>query len=152
MQAQFYDDVVCSRTSGHRFWAVRDAADEMVGMAGLTDVSPENGHAEISLVVDPDKHGQGIGGAAVELILTEAFRAMRLLTVYGEVYSHNPAVGFWFRQLERWPGTGHTQLPRRKFWNGRLHDSIYFWLTADGFHPRTEHVHRFDTAEIRGVQ
>lgn len=139
MQADFYRDVVCNRESRHRYWAVRNG-NLLVAMVGLTDIEWENGLAEISLLVSPDVSKQGAGSAAVHLALREAFERMRLLTVVGLCYSHNPAAGFWAQQLRRWPGTGSTTLPRRKFWDGRLHDALYFYFTAEGFAAPERHA------------
>lgn len=146
MQERFYDDVVCDPRSGHRFWAVREVPERMglhhthhthhtlPAMVGLSPVSWENGSAEISLVVNPHLQSQGVGAAAVQLVLREAFERLRLVTVTGECYLNNPAVDFWKRQIAAWPvgACGVVTLPRRKFWNGRLYDSLYFWFGAEG--------------------
>lgn len=128
-QADFYRDVVCDRNARHRYWAVRDDEDRMVAMAGLTDIAWENGHAEISLLVGPEHRGEGVGGASVALVLREAFERMRLLTVFGEVYAHNPATLFWAEMMDAYGGGGVT-VPRRKWWGGKLHDAVVFWFTA----------------------
>jgi len=149
MQRAFYDDVVCNRSVPHRFWAVRSPAVEMPpeplppqfnAMVGLSPISWEAGSAEISLVVDPNKQGQGVGAAAIELLLTEAFDRMRLVTVHGEVFLNNPATEFWQKQIKRWRGES-TLLPRRKWWDGRLVDALYFWFQVDRWRDvRAEHV------------
>lgn len=138
MQSRFYDDVVCSRTAPHRFWALRDTEGARVqpggygdwetrpafiGMAGLTDIDPTNGHAEISLILDPAKHGKGYGVMAVGLVLAEAFDRMRLESVRAECYETNPALGFW-RKMADGHGAHSTTLPLRKFWGGRYHDAL----------------------------
>ena len=130
MQRRFYEDVVSDRHSVHRYWAVRREG-VLVAMAGITDLQWENGHGEISLVVDPARQGEGIGAGAVGLVLQEAFERMRLLTVFGECYVHNPALGFWRRMVERLGG-GSVTVPRRKWWEGRLHDAMLFWFVAEG--------------------
>ena len=126
MQREFYDTVICDRTAPHRYWAVRDEEDALVGMAGLTNLQWENGLAEISLLVDPLRQARGVGQAVVELVLTEAFQRMRLETVVGECYLLNDkAVAFWKKVTEAHGGTT-VLLPRRKWWDGRLWDSLYF--------------------------
>lgn len=125
MQQEFYEQVVCDRASPHRYWALRDETD-LVGMVGLTHIQWENGLAEISLLVDPGFQGKGVGREAVRLVLQEAFRQMRLKTVVGECYQLNDrAVEFWRKITEAHDGTW-TTLPRRKWWDGRLWDSLYF--------------------------
>ena len=65
----------------------------------------------------------------MKLILREAFERMRLLTVFGEVYHCNQAaLAFWDRIIG---DSGNiARVPRRKFWDGELHDSTLFWFTA----------------------
>jgi RimJ/RimL family protein N-acetyltransferase len=139
MQADFYRTVVCNRQSPHRYWAVLEEEPRMPpvrgtfrGMVGLTNISFENGSAEISLIMDPTQKGGGIGRRVVTLILTEAFRHMRLLTVVGECYRNNPALGFWQKMVEEFRGTA-LQLPARKYWDGKLWDALYFTFTAEAF-------------------
>jgi GNAT superfamily N-acetyltransferase len=130
MQANFYDNVICSRESSHRYWAVhRDVDNSFVAMTGLTDIAWENGIAEISLLVDPAITKKGIGKETVGLVLAEAFGALRLLTVFGECYLNNDAVGFW-ESVVKDHGGSTTTLPRRKWWNGQLWDSLYFTIPA----------------------
>lgn len=135
MQASFYRDVVCNRNAPHRYWAVRDEAGAFVALAGLSFIQWENGLAEISLDVDPARRNQGIGADAVELVLREGFKRMRLLRVVGEVYNHNPGRAFWLRMVERFHGQTCFS-PRGKFWNGELHDATAFYFEADRW--RTE--------------
>ena len=146
MQQDFYETIACNRFSPHRYWSFiaagnREAHGTTIGTSslaafgGLTDISWENGHAEISLIVDPRAAGKGIGSEAVKLILREAFNRLRLATVFGEVYHCNPAHGFWTRMMEeartRVPGTAnYVVIPRRKFWDGKLHDATVFWFVA----------------------
>ena len=140
MQEDFYRNVVCDRNSRHRYWAVREGGgvvaveiyggavpDVFVAMVGLTDLQWENGVAEISLMVDPDRQGKGIGTAALRLTLTEAFDRLRLLAVHGEVYEHNPAVNFWRRHAD-----GEVLVPYRKYWDGVHWGAVMFWFTPDG--------------------
>lgn len=131
MQARFYEQVV-SQPQKHRYWAIR--GERFLGMAGLTDIEWENGHAEISLVLDPAEQGKGHGMEVVGLVLTEAFHRMRLLTVFGEVYEHNPARAFWFRALQRYGAEAdNVLLPRRKWWDGVAQAGIVFWFRAEAF-------------------
>lgn len=128
MQKDFYNRVICNRDAHHRYWSVRDNDERFVAMVGLTDIQWENGLAEISLITDPEHTRQGIGEQSVALVLDEAFGAMRLLTVFGECYQNNPAVGFWEKMIKK-RGGSTTILPRRKWWEGQLWDSLYFTFT-----------------------
>jgi len=147
-QIKWYEDVVCDRRATDRFWAIevrsesehtepipgvwpkdwvveRIVSNVLVGIGGLTDIEWENGLAEITLVLAPTTKGKGYGEQAFDLVLAEAFDAMRLLTVIAETYTHNPSLGFWRRMAEK-RGATVVVLPRRKFWNGRLYDAEYF--------------------------
>lgn len=131
-QQKFYREIVCNPSSPHRYYAIRtnDASGKAVGMVGLTAISWENGHAEISLVVTDGFRGQGVGRAAVDLVLEEAFKRMRLVTVFGECYENNTALAWWMKLVEAWPDAGWTTVPRRKFWAGKLYSSTFFWFVA----------------------
>ena len=139
MQRDFYQRVVCNRDARDRYWAVTRVEDGIfVAMVGLTGLQPENGVAEISLIVGPSFHGQGVGTVAVRLVLEEAFQRMRLLTVCGEVYECNlSAVPFW-KNVTALAGGSWVTLPRRKWWAGRLWDSGWFTITAEGFRAWTQ--------------
>ena len=141
MQQDFYEAEICDRRSLHRYWSFIAAGNReshgttigtnsLAAFGGLTDISWENGHAEISLIVDPRAAGKGIGSEAVKLILREAFNRLRLATVFGEVYHCNPAKGFWEKQIQTWKG-GSVIVPRRKFWGGELWDATLFWFTTE---------------------
>ena len=93
MQGYFYDEIVCNRDHNSRWWSVYAGYGTLVGLAGLTDIEWENGLAQISLIVYPQK--QGYGREAVRMVLDEAFKNMGLNTVYGECYECNPAFEFW---------------------------------------------------------
>lgn len=96
----------------------------LVGLAafgGLQYIQWENSLAEISLIVDPDQHGKGVGERVLLQILEEAFGNLGLNQVWGECYACSPALGFWETRAN-WS----TVLPERKRWNGKLHDSLYF--------------------------
>lgn len=133
MQHKFYDDVICNSASPHRYWGVWAHTNwGFVGMVGLTYIDWVNGSAEISLITSPGHPRQGYGRNAVRAVLAEAFHAMRLSTVYGEVYLCNPAVAFWQKMVDQHKGLS-TYLPRRKFWEGRLWDSYYFAIRRETF-------------------
>lgn len=136
MQMKFFDDVVDNRQAPHRYWALmrvinpQRATRIFVGMTGLADIQWENGIAEISLLTDPAKTRQGIGAAAVDLVLEQAFGRLRLSTVFGECYEVNPAVEFWKTVTARYRGE-LAILPRRKFWDGQFHDGLYFSISVE---------------------
>ena len=128
-QDAFYREVICNRASLHRYW-ILEQDGQSVGMGGLTNIQWENRIAEISLITDPSVRGKGYGAEGVRLLLREAFLSFGLLTVCGEVYCVNPATTFWDKMIERYAGES-TTLPRRKWWDGTLHDAMYFTFTAE---------------------
>lgn len=93
-QWRFYRNVIRNPKSPHRYWSVMQDG-RLVGMAGLVNGS------EISLITN----GQGgIGGEAVRLVLEQTTRC-----VWGEVYTSNPAVGFWRSVVHRYGGWWDNQ-------------------------------------------
>lgn len=119
----------------HRYWSLwaesadgKDGETEPVGFGGLTRISWEDGHAEISLILDPDKRGSGRGMESVDAIFEEAFGSMRLHMIYGECY-YTGAVGFWERVVAARRGTA-VDLPARKFWRGTYYAAYHFSVFA----------------------
>lgn len=127
-QQDFYARTVCHRHAPHRYWAVVED-EQLVGIGGLTDIAWETGIAEISLVLNPDACGHGVGSEGCRLLLGEAFDAMRLETVTAEVYHHNPALSFWKKMAARYEADVVT-LPRRKWWTGQLWGADYLSFSA----------------------
>lgn len=137
-QDAFYDRAILQpANSAHRYYAVRPLNtlpdDCLCAMVGLTNISWENGHTEISLIVDPMYRRQGVGKDAVRLVLIEALTRLRLNAVYGEVYHCNETGLLFWRQIINLFGAKVSRLPARKFWQGRFHDSTYFTITASAF-------------------
>jgi RimJ/RimL family protein N-acetyltransferase len=122
-QGVFYENVICSRDSNHRYWAIYDG--ELIGFGGLTNIEWENGLAEISLILSADRRVQGYGARSVQLLLDQGFGNMGLKTIYGECYECNPAVDFW-KQITDGHGGYYTMIPRRKLWQGQLYDALHF--------------------------
>ena len=125
----------------YRYWAVQVtrsgvkltipyAYTETVGIAGLSPIQWENGIAEVSLVLDPACMGKGYGGQAFALLLAEAFDTLRLHQVVAQVYTLNPALGFWRKMAERYGNGKAIVMPHQKFWKGQYHDAEYFSFSA----------------------
>lgn len=136
-QLEFYRTVVCNRDSPHKYWALYQSgcADPpvhkrvLVGMGGLINLSWENRHAEISLLIDPARSRQGLGTAAVRALLQMGFGRMGLATIWGECYeSNDAAVAFWRQIVASYPGSKDGTLYRRQQLHGRLWDAYYFAL------------------------
>jgi RimJ/RimL family protein N-acetyltransferase len=110
------------RKSPHKYWGIY-SDNEAVGIAGLTNIT--EGDAEISLLIDPMKRIQGLGGRAVTVLLYIGFNQMKLDFIYGECYLCNTACEFW-KKIIRGDNVRWSTLPDRKYWEGNWYDSIYF--------------------------
>lgn len=131
MQSEFYDNIICNRSSPHRYWGVHDLNGVLVGMCGITNIEWENSIGEISLILDPEKRGNGLGAKAVDAILDIAFSQMGLKTVFGECYNCNSSgIAFWEKMVVLYNGTEAT-LPNRKFWCNKYYDSMYFSIDRE---------------------
>jgi len=148
-QERFYAEYVANPKSPHRYYAVRQRNEYrgqfyrgetppelettiyFVALVSLENISQENGHAEIGLIVDPARKGQGIGREAVRLALDAAFNRLRLVTVWGEAYfCGHPQ--FWQAVIAQYHGSS-VVWPRRKYWAGALHDALLFTITEAGY-------------------
>lgn len=98
---------------------------------GLVNINMFNRNAEIALMVGPDSRGVGFGTECVDWILHEGFANQNLKTIYGEVY-HCGAVAFWLGICEQYKAYT-TELPNRKYWNGRYFDSMYFSIDREKY-------------------
>ena len=147
MQSKFYDNVINNRDSQHRYFAITDDTrifldepiHEFIGMGGITNIEWENGNAEISLIINPEKRGKGYGMKAVDLILAEAFDNMGLDMIYGEVYNCGNR-GFWEKVVKRYgEEDSNAELTERKFWDGKRWGSMWFCIRRskyDLYNPR----------------
>lgn len=133
MQSEFYDNVICNRNSPDRYWGVHDENDVLIGLGGVNNIQFENSIGEISLILDPEKRGNGLGTSAVEELLDKAFSYLGLKTVCGECYECNMSgVDFWKKIADRYNGM-KTSLPNRKFWKGGYYPSLYFSIDREEF-------------------
>lgn len=123
-QEDFYADLVCAQHSKCRYLGIHEGLD-FVGMGGLVNISWENSHAEISIIIDPLKRRQKIGAKAVSMILAHGFGRLNLHNIYGECYACSPYMAFWEEMIREYQAYD-TTLPQRKYWNGKYYDSLYF--------------------------
>ena len=150
MQEDYYRNTICNRESKTRYWAlVEDSHEEDVstvyqpqavwahggrrlcGYGGIENISWENSNGEMSLLIDPARHGKGLGGEAVELFLAQAFNFLNLHAVHGECYGCGP-YKFWEKQVEKYKGES-TWLPLRKYHAGAYWPSYYFTFERLGY-------------------
>jgi len=127
-QQDYYRNVICDRRSTTRYWGFWQAFVEpvvLVGYGGIENIQWETRTGEVSILIDPQHHGKGYGGAALTLILDQAFNHLNLKNVWGECYKCSKAWTFWVHEIEK-RGGYTTTLPARKYWSGAYWDSIYF--------------------------
>lgn len=126
-QEDFYYDLVADRNSKCRYWGVHENGD-LIGMAGLVNISWENSHAEISMIINPAKRRHGLGELTLSYLLDEGFNKLNLHNIYGECYANSLYMPFWNEMIRKHNGYD-TTLPKRKYWNGVYYDSLYFNFT-----------------------
>jgi predicted acetyltransferase len=130
-QLSFYDNVISNRNADAKFWAI-EVDNKFVGMIGLENIQWTNRLAEISIILDPECHGNGYGQQAIQMLLDKGFNQLNLENIFGEAYLCNPAVSFWEKIIKQYNGT-KAILPNRKYFNGRYYNAIYFNITKEEF-------------------
>ena len=138
MQDDFFIETVCNRNAPHRYFSIVDG--RLVAFGGITNIEWENGIGEISLIVNPELHRNGIGSDAVKLLLDYAFNTLNLNTVYGECYLCSDAHLFW-RSITHQYNAFIALLPARKYWDGQYFDSLYFSVGKDGYNQIHTAIH-----------
>jgi RimJ/RimL family protein N-acetyltransferase len=126
-QEQWYRDEICNRASRSRFWGVTlrgmNGTDILHGYGGIENIQWENRIGEISLLIDPEEQGHGVGYTHAREIISRAFNELNLQTVYAECYENNRAISFWNKVFY---GKYKTILPNRKYFDGAYYDSVYY--------------------------
>jgi len=103
-----------------------------IGFSGITNISWENSNGEISLIVNPTFTKKGFGSAILEQMLDYGFNYLNLVNIYGECYRCNPNLGFWDKICKKYKAY-KTDLPERKFWDGKYYSSMYFNIENSEF-------------------
>jgi RimJ/RimL family protein N-acetyltransferase len=129
-QEQWYRDEICNRASRSRFWGIWlqswNGGEALHGYGGIENIQWENRIGEISLLIDPEEQGHGVGLTHANIIISRAFNDLNLHTVFAECYQNNPAVKFWDRVFIK----GYrTILPNRKYSDGEYVNSVYYSLS-----------------------
>ena len=106
--------------SGDEYFSIKTFLQETIGYGGLDKICNINKTAELSLLINPERHGEGFGKQAVRCLLTYAFEFMELNCVFIEVYRTTDAWIFW----EKCGFIQEGDLKARKFWNGAYYDSV----------------------------
>lgn len=105
---------------------------EPVGMAGLSDLQPDWGVAELGYYVDPNAQGSGYATEAARLLARYGFEQRRLAKLFAHVLATNPAS---VRVLEKVGFREEGRLRREGFVDGERVDVLRFGLLADEFEP-----------------
>lgn len=92
----------------------------IIGYCGLDKISNTNKTAEISLLINPYKQGNGYGSEAVRKLLEISFEGLGLNCIFAECYTTINTWEFWKKC--GFKKEGHLRV--RKFWQGKYYDSI----------------------------
>lgn len=90
---------IAAATAGTAFhFGVRDGKGDLIGVVAITKVDPNNDSCEIGYWLGKDYHGKGYGRYAVSLIVSFAFRELKVHRVSAVSFKTNtPSI----RMLER---------------------------------------------------
>jgi RimJ/RimL family protein N-acetyltransferase len=108
-------DSLCDRQDVKMYgiWDREHMGASPVGVCGLTSIDLINRHAEFSVYVGPEHHGNAHGKNALKTLCAHGFLALGLVHIFGETFDGNPAArafeavgfvregtrrGFYFRQ------------------------------------------------------
>ena len=107
-------------------YAVADlSSDRYIGQINLIRVDSQARHAELALVLCPDKQGQGYGSEAVGLMLGCAFDTWNLNRVWLSVDADNA------RAIACYRACGFREegrLRQDRYWGGRYHDTLHMGI------------------------
>lgn len=119
-----------SKDSSTKMYLIRrvvgDHAEDL-GVCGLSGIDLLNRRAEFSIYVDPSKHKQGIGRAALGLLLRHGFLNYGLNVIWGETFDGNPAYKLFEALGFEKEGT------RRQFYmrDGRFIDAHLYSISSE---------------------
>lgn len=124
-EREFYEHVVNADAETHLL-----VCDERtpVGIAGLNDVEPNWGLAELGYYIEPDSHGHGYATAAVSLLVDYAFDHRRLAKLWADTLESNEGS---HRVLEKNGFTEEGRFRDHAFVDGERVDVRRYGLLAD---------------------
>jgi RimJ/RimL family protein N-acetyltransferase len=131
MQKEWYLNTICKRESRTRYFAFYWDG-ELRGYGGIENILWEVRTGEISILIAKQYQGMGYGKEAIIKILDYGFNNLNLNFIWGECYYCSKAVGFWKHILSPYKPI-ETNLPNRKYWNGKYYDSYYFQVIKENF-------------------
>ncbi len=134
MMYDWFVNVVNNRVSTSRYWMILDEEElssdgteyvgKPIGYGNISNIQWENRFAEIGLLIGKGYLGEKKGIGGVKLLLEQAFMYMGLENIWGECYRCN------FLGLDFWQKVSYitfkTDLPMRKFYDGKFWGSFYF--------------------------
>ena len=82
-----------------RDFAFLAPAGDLVAMGGLTDIEPAHGRAELYILVDPERQGQGFGTPAVRWLCTFGFIQLNLSRIYLFTMAANEGARRFYERL-----------------------------------------------------
>lgn len=105
---------------------------EQVGVCGLTSIDYRNRRAEFSLYIATAYQRNGLGRAALSVLLTHGFENLGLNLIWGETFTGNPALSMFLKLGFQPEGT------RRSFYwkDGKFIDAHLVSITAEEWRNR----------------
>lgn len=105
---------------------------EQVGVCGLTSIDYRNRRAEFSLYIASAYQRNGLGRAALSVLLTHGFENLGLNLIWGETFQNNPALEMFLKLGFQPEGT------RRSFYwkDGKFIDAHLVSITAEEWRNR----------------
>lgn len=108
-------------------------SSRIVGMIGLRNINRQDKNAEVGYWVGTSYQGRGYATEALQLILSFAFRRLRLVRVYAVVHQQNTSS---IRLLEKSNFVLEGTWRKASFLNRRWHDVHFYGILKEEFAGR----------------
>jgi RimJ/RimL family protein N-acetyltransferase len=95
----FANNALDQRRRDFVFEAHSDAGPTRVAMGGLVDIDRQHGRAELYILVDPERTGQGYGTRAVQWLCNYAFAELGLVRVWLKTVDLNTGARHLYQRL-----------------------------------------------------
>lgn len=117
----------------HEFFLIEDDNGKIVGMIYSYKFSPENGHCEVSIYIQTEYQGSGLGAGAGLFFLDYLFRNYSLRRINTEVYAYNK------QSLESQMSCGFEmtgRIPEYRYYDGTYHDLFLMSIKREDFYKK----------------
>jgi len=90
-EIEWYDRVRRNREREKVFAVIENSMKDLIGVIGLSNIDPWDGHAEVGYYLSKTHWGMGYAKEALSLLTIYAFEWMNLRKLYARVYEPNEA-------------------------------------------------------------